>query len=146
MLKQIYDRFVDENGNVFRKTKNGLVLCTQSKNHCGYLTVRVDNKRLRKFVHRVVWEAFNGEVPEGFELDHINADRADNRLDNLRLVTHSENMKNPHTVEVIRKQKLNTEFGKKFIEHFNIHCCDNKPLYKRELSYYLYHGKCRWEE
>ena len=92
MLKKIYDRFVDENGNVFRKTKNGLVPCSLCKNRCGYLTVRVDNKRLRKFVHRVVWEAFNGEVPEGFELDHINAKRDDNHLDNLRLVTHSENM------------------------------------------------------
>ena len=34
------------------------------------------------------------QIPEGFEIDHINRIRHDNRIDNLRLVTHSENMLN----------------------------------------------------
>ena len=50
--------------------------------------------------HRVatlVYEAFNGPVPEGKELDHINGERTDNRLENLRVVSHLENCWNPIT-------------------------------------------------
>ena len=46
-------------------------------------------------IHRLVWEAFNGPIPKGLEIDHIDTDGTNNRLDNLRLVTHTENMNNP---------------------------------------------------
>lgn len=49
--------------------------------------------------HRFIWEAFNGEIPEGMEIDHINTNRSDNRLENLRLVSSSENKRNPTTLE-----------------------------------------------
>ena len=38
-------------------------------------------------VHRFVWECFNGIIPEGKVIDHINNDKEDNRLCNLQLVT-----------------------------------------------------------
>ena len=44
--------------------------------------------------HRIVWEMHNGPIPDGLELDHINGVPHDNRLANLRVVTHAENMKN----------------------------------------------------
>lgn len=50
-------------------------------------------------VHRIVWEAFNDQIPEGMEIDHINAIRDDNRLVNLRVVTHKENANNPITYD-----------------------------------------------
>lgn len=42
--------------------------------------------------HRLVWLAFNGEIPHGMEIDHIDQNRHNNRLDNLQLLTHSENV------------------------------------------------------
>ncbi len=54
-------------------------------------------KRTREAVHRVVWEAINGPIPEGLVIDHLNGVVTDNRLCNLRVVTNVEN---------IRKQKV----------------------------------------
>lgn len=49
----------------------------------------------RKFmrVHQIVWATFNGPVPEGFEIDHIDGDKGNNSIGNLRLVSHKSNMK-----------------------------------------------------
>lgn len=58
----------------------------------GYLNVRFA-KRLHK-AHRVVWEMFNGPIPIGMQVDHINGDKTDNRLENLRLATNAENARN----------------------------------------------------
>lgn len=44
--------------------------------------------------HCIVWEMHNGEIPDGYEIDHENHNRSDNRIENLRLVTRSDNMKN----------------------------------------------------
>lgn len=44
--------------------------------------------------HRVVWEMHNGPIPAGLEIDHINGIRSDNRIENLRLATHAQNMRN----------------------------------------------------
>ena len=41
--------------------------------------------------HRVIWELTHGPIPDGMEIDHIDRCCTNNRLDNLRLVTSSEN-------------------------------------------------------
>ena len=60
----------------------------------GYL--RVEVKGVAYSVHCLIWEAFNGSIPENCVIDHINGIRNDNRLENLRLVSQSENMKNSY--------------------------------------------------
>jgi hypothetical protein len=45
-------------------------------------------------VHRIIWEMFYGPLEDGEVIDHINGDSADNRIANLRVVSHSENMRN----------------------------------------------------
>lgn len=50
-------------------------------------------KNHKEHVNRIVWEAFNGDIPTNHVIDHINDDRQDNRLVNLQLLTRSENCK-----------------------------------------------------
>ena len=44
--------------------------------------------------HRLVWEFHNGPIPEGFKIDHEDHDTTNNRIGNLRLATHGQNMHN----------------------------------------------------
>lgn len=58
----------------------------------GYVRTKLNSKMT--FAHRIVWEMHNGKIPEGMEIDHINGVKSDNRIENLRLVSHAVNMKN----------------------------------------------------
>lgn len=58
----------------------------------GYVRVRVLGKPYQ--AHRVIWEMIKGKIPDGMQIDHLNHIRDDNRIENLRLVTHKENHKN----------------------------------------------------
>lgn len=59
------------------------------RNACGYASGS-SPENLKKLLH--VW--LLGEIPVGFEIDHVNRAPWDNRRDNLRLCSHSENMGN----------------------------------------------------
>ena len=61
--------------------------------HRGYYRVDLWKQSIGKHykVHRLVWETFNGSIPEGFQVNHINEIKSDNRLENLNLMTPKEN-------------------------------------------------------
>lgn len=63
-------------------------------NHGGYVKIHIDG--IYYSAHRLAWLWVYGEMPSypEFEIDHINGDRADNRIVNLRKVTKSENQRN----------------------------------------------------
>lgn len=44
----------------------------------------------RYFLHRAVWESVHGKIPKGYDLHHIDHDRANNAIENLELYTKSE--------------------------------------------------------
>ena len=56
-----------------------------------YVILCNDNYRKKVLVHRLIYETFIGEIPKGMEVDHIDSNPLNNRLDNLQLLTSSKN-------------------------------------------------------
>lgn len=63
-------------------------------NGIGYKAVKLKNEmgRSNLYVHRLVYRNFVGVIPKGMEINHIDHDKSNNSLENLELVTHSENL------------------------------------------------------
>ena len=57
----------------------------------GYRRIAIDGKRYQ--AHRLAWLYVHGTWPKN-DVDHVNGDRADNRIANLREATRSENIRN----------------------------------------------------
>ena len=55
------------------------------------------NNKVRHFVHNVIALCYLGEKPEGFQTDHINSIRTDNRLENLQYITQQQNIQKRKT-------------------------------------------------
>jgi hypothetical protein len=70
----------------------GIEELKQQKSNKGYMRVYLNNKLI--LVHKLIALAFLGNRPAGFQIDHINRDSCDNRLENLRYVTPHDNLIN----------------------------------------------------
>ena len=93
-------------GNV--RNKNTKVVLSQEDTGNGYLCVglQIDKGVYKKTrVHRMVAMTFLEfqRTEERNEVDHINGNKSDNSVDNLRWCTHKENMNNPVTRRKIRR-------------------------------------------
>ena len=78
-----------------RRSETGKVM-KQTENSYGYLVLNLskDGKHKQKKVHQLVAEAFLTNPENKRTVDHIDSDRKNNCIGNLRFATHSENSRN----------------------------------------------------
>lgn len=102
--------YIAEDGHI-RSKKGGLMSKLMRNGY--YLTMAQYDKKCYYFCeHRVVWVWHNGAIPEGKEINHKDYNRANNRIENLEVVTHSENIQysrpnfNPPVGEKSGRSKL----------------------------------------
>ena len=107
----------DERGDYDNgKPRNG---CLNSKGYVCHSYLCEDGKFHTITEHIAKYEKLVGDVPDGYELDHIDGNCVNNKLSNLRCVTHKDNMLNPHTFDKRKgmfKGERNPNYGKKHSE------------------------------
>ena len=71
----------------------------------GYLGFSIYNKNLKKkknfYQHRFVYEVFNGKIPFHLEIDHLNNLKTNNRIKNLQLLSHHQNIEKSKNKPII---------------------------------------------
>ena len=85
----------------------GRAIRGQKRNKKGYLCVNcwIDKRMVRVRLHHAVWAVCKGRWPEQ-QIDHVNGDKRDNRIENLREVSGSEN-----NLNMLHPWVLNAETG-----------------------------------
>ena len=117
-------RFISGRGNITGKTtKNGYRTMMLQKDHIDYTFCE----------HRCVWVWHNGEIPDGMEINHIDADRGNNRIENLELVNHSQNMRNAVKIGNFNAPKAE-ESGKSVYSNYEVLAM--RSLYKNGWRFY----------
>ena len=107
----------------YAASKNGEIINVKNKiilkmrdNGNGYLYFTVSDKKLEKpknyYQHRFVYEVFKGPIPRCLEIDHINNIKKDNRIKNLQLLNHKQNIEKSKNKPII---SINIKTGKKKI-------------------------------
>lgn len=107
IIARANDYSVSESG-IVRRNRDGFIL-KQCTDRYGYHYVSLNGKKCK--IHRLVAEAFIGPV-EGYEIDHIDTNRTNNHVFNLRIVTRKENANNPLTI--LNLKKHSDEYKKKY--------------------------------
>lgn len=94
-LKAQFVRVDQEAGLAFsyRSNRAGPLGCRNTK---GYLVATIHYGKFRRQIkiHRLVWIAAHGPIPDGSVIDHINRIKDDNRISNLRLACPVLNSRN----------------------------------------------------
>lgn len=75
--------------------------------NCNYLRVRLDYKDLS--IHRLVAEAFLPQIDGKTDVNHINGNKCDNRIENLEWCTKSENIRHAQDIGLKTYETISTK-------------------------------------
>ena len=87
----------------------------------GYYSVCLRPKQ--RLCHRIVWELHYGEIPDGMSIDHIDRDRGNNRIENLRLSTPYKQQRNRKRKHLPYVSKEGNRFKSNFWLNKDYHYC-----------------------
>ena len=118
-----------------------------------YRIILSKNNKPKTFqFHRLIYEAHFGTIPEKMCIDHIDNNKQNNNIENLRLATRSQNSMNKITpkhnlsgYKNIYKTKFNT-YEVKIRKNYKIVYCNNfktldEAILNRDVNLVLYHGE-----
>ena len=93
----------NKDGDIYSLKRKKII--NKNKDSNGYLFFIICSKKLEKpknyLQHRFVYEVFKGPIPHGFEVDHIFPVKSDNRIKNLQLLTHKQNIEKSKNKAII---------------------------------------------
>ena len=100
----------------------------------GYMKVKIRNKNYR--VHRIILEAFVGECPEGFECDHKDRNRSNNRVENLRWASRRDNQRNTKSNDRVESRGGTHTYEDKaaYNRESMVRCRKNNPSVYRAIN------------
>lgn len=108
--------YLTDSGQFFNiATNDEFIPCI---NKCGYRKIKINKKT--RLVHQLVMEYFGPPKPgPKYQIDHINRNKLDNRIENLRWVTASENCCNRNTSNQIGERSIDFDTRQDYIRHKN---------------------------
>ncbi len=101
MIKNILGsdfKYEDDKMYKLNKHTNKWSCCNDSKqNKFGYIHIRINEKRY--YLHRLIYKYFNEDfditdTSKNNQIDHININKSNNKIENLRILTCSQNSRN----------------------------------------------------
>jgi hypothetical protein len=91
-------------------------------------------------MHREVWKFYNGEIPKGHHIHHIDGDVTNNDISNLQLMEASEHLR----MEGKKRHKENPEWSKRFHEK-GIQLAKEWHKSEEGRKWHSEHAKKQWE-
>lgn len=109
---------IGQRGTVLTKVlkKNGYFHFSRSSGH---------GRPSQTLVHRFVYEYFNGPIPAGLVVDHIDGDRLNNSVENLQLLSPKDNCRKGKLLTLgvareIRRRRAQGESGRALAKEFGV--------------------------
>lgn len=121
------------NGKIYKRVSDITIIeLVQYKNSKGYKLITINGSS--KLIHRIVCEAFNGPIPEGYVVNHIDGDKANNNIENLEAITQKQNIQHAYNTGLISNTRERVRVIICDENHKILHICGSKSEAARVLG------------